>query len=146
MLAELASSLMASPLGPQYHRFHACFKWGPSKRYVWSVEGPEGALVFQAGPSGIPASLVLEHDLKMFPMVNGIPWIGWDLGGHHHEQKADYYRYNEECPAFRGNPCWFDSGTALGAERLLVDWIEHDLDDEWLFEELEKTYPGWMGT
>lgn len=134
-----------SPLGPGFTRRSYKVSWPTGQpRYYWTVEGPEGTVAFLAGPSGIPAEMLTEHP-SMGESVDGIPWIGWDLGGHARERINHYDGYHTSCLAHADQQeCYYNSGTALGAAKLLEAWTAAGLNEEVIFARLEELYPYWM--
>jgi hypothetical protein len=149
----LTSARFASKLGRNFSRIEMTVSWpangkGSNVRHVWIVEGPGGVVAFQASPIAgtMEASKALMAGTTVWDKVaiDGVPWVGWDLGYHTHEKKHEYTHYNERCFVNLDEPCWHD-GTALGAENLLEAWIAANCNDEIIYEKLEELYPHWIG-
>jgi hypothetical protein len=147
----VSSQRYPSPLGKDVQRVFSLYNWGNgSVRNVWSVEGPPGVMAFQASPmvdSKEKANRLMEgSDYWNDSTLDGIPWIGWDLGAHHLYKPTDHDSYAHHDPCmFTKDICWYD-GTSLGADNLLKKWLASHCDDELLFTEIERYYQAWMET
>jgi hypothetical protein len=106
---------------------------------AWIAGNAIGCISFQAGPAAarLPYSTV---------DVNGVPWMGWDVGRHTPRPVAGYDRehgpVDDRCYYLDGMPCYYD-GSSLQAFELLGRVVAAGSEDV-LWDELAMYFRAWI--